>query len=408
MNHRTALEWLYALSPKGVCLGLDRVRRGAALLGDPQRQLTCVQVAGTNGKGTVSCLVAHFALRAGLRVGLFTSPHLHCFAERIRINSRPIADDELARHLTAIFTLFDVHDDLELTFFEVATLAAFCAFAEHRVDLAVLEVGLGGRLDATTICEPVITGITSIGLDHTEYLGDTIEQIASEKAGVIRSGVPLVTGDLPSEARAVVEQRARSLGAPLYRLGRDFEVPAAVRPPWPGVHQRQNAATALKIVSLLAETDTRFNDPDPASVVKSVTWPGRFELLQRCPSFLLDIAHNPDAITALLQSLDESSVHPELLIFGALRDKPIAQMLTLLRSRFDRVVLATPPIPRAFEAGQWALPGDFVAPSIEQAIGRAEATVPGHATVLVTGSLFVVAEIRRLLLKVSSDPPVGL
>ena len=194
MSYEAVLEKLYTLSSKGIVLGLGRVRRASARLGSPERAFRSVQVAGTNGKGTVSTLLAGALSASGLRTGLFTSPHLHRFTERIRIDGQEIAPERLLPHLEGVFSIMVTFEDLSLTFFEVATLAAFLAFRASKVDAAVLEVGLGGRLDATSIADPELTAVTSIGFDHTAFLGNTLSDIANEKAAIARKGVPLVPG----------------------------------------------------------------------------------------------------------------------------------------------------------------------------------------------------------------------
>lgn len=215
-----SLKRLYALSPKGMKFGLDRIRMAAGILGDPQDNFKSIQIAGTNGKGTVSRTVAHAAFLSGKKTGLFTSPHLHRFSERIQINGVEIDSKALDEVLAQVLNL-----DVSLTFFEVATLAAALFFAQQRVELAVFEVGLGGRLDSTSIVNPLITAITSIGLDHTDLLGDTIKMVASEKVAIARPKIPMITGPVVQEARLIIEEHTNRINCPLQILGRDFEIP---------------------------------------------------------------------------------------------------------------------------------------------------------------------------------------
>lgn len=405
MDYTTALRRTYALAAKGVRLGLDRVRAAASALGSPQLGLPSVQIAGTNGKGTVASLVAHAARQAGLRVGLFTSPHLHRFAERIRIDGAEADDQLLAEHLGRILALGEGRGAIPLTFFETATLAALSAFAERQVDLAVLEVGLGGRLDATSIAEPLVCAITSIGLDHTEVLGETLEEIAGEKAAIARSRVPMVVGQLPPLATARVEREARAAGAPIAIYGRDFVEPVTLKPPWPGAHQRRNAAVALQVVLRLGRRFPTLTEELFAAAISSVKWPGRYELVTgRDGTLILDGAHNLEAVLALADALDERGDTTDGLVFGALRGKPVDAMLEVLAPRAKRLVLAPPPIDRAFDPSVHADRfGARVASDVATALDAA-----GDGTVLVTGSLFAVAEARRIALGEPADPPIGL
>lgn len=405
MDYATALRRTYALAAEGVRLGLDRVRTAATALGSPQLEFPAVQIAGTNGKGTVASLVAHAAYRAGLRVGLFTSPHLHRFAERICIDGAEAEEQLLAEHLGRALALGEGRGAIPLTFFETATLAAFSAFAERRVDLAVLEVGLGGRLDATSIAEPLVCAVTSIGLDHTDVLGATLEEIAGEKAAIARRGVPLVVGQLPAPALARVESEARAAGAPIAVYGRDFVEPATLAPPWPGAHQRRNAAVALQIALRLSRRFPSITEALFAESISSTKWPGRYEVTSwRQGTLILDGAHNLEATLALADALDERGDAPDALVFGALRGKPVDAMLEVLVPRAGRLVLAPPPIDRAFDPSVHAARfGAHVAPDVAAALDAA-----GGGTVLVTGSLFAVAEARRIALGEPADPPIGL
>lgn len=382
-------------------LGLDRVRAAAAALGDPQERIgVVIQIAGTNGKGSVACLVAEAARAAGHRVGLFTSPHLHRFAERFRLDGREADPAELAGPLERALALAGAHS---LSFFEVATLAAFELFAAARTDIAVLEVGLGGRLDATSVAQPAVTAITSIGLDHTELLGDTLAAVAREKAAIARPGVPLVLGALPPEALIEIERVAATAGAPIRRT-----VPgdaAGVPCPWPGPHQRGNLAVASGVFEELRRRGGRLAPEHFAAGAAAARWPARFEIVERGERrFALDGAHNLEAARALAATLDERGERPDALVFGALRGKPIAEMLAVLAPRAREVLLARPPLDRAFDPAPFAAElGARVFPSVAAALEAA----PGPL-VLVTGSLFTAGEARRILLDEPSDPPVGL
>lgn len=403
-----ALTRLYRLEPRGIHLGLDRVRRAASLLGNPERHFTTVQIAGTNGKGTVAALLAHAGGASGRRVGLFTSPHLHRFSERIRVGGREVGNALLAAHLETVLGLSDARPELCLTFFEIATLTAWSVFREVEVELAVLEVGLGGRLDATSVAEPILTAITSIGLDHTAILGDSLAQIAEEKAGIARPGVPLVVGRLPEKARAVVQRKAEVVGAPLRVLGRDFSRLQGVHPPWPGGHQADNTAIAYELFRLLEGEDDEEVRCTFVKSLSSVKWPGRFEVVEGSPRYILDCAHNLEATLALLTSLRESGERPDVLVFGALRDKPAAAMLEILRPVARRTVLVPPPIARRQDPSCLASSGDVVCGTVTEGLARARRMAGKDGCVLVTGSVFTVGAARGEICVETSDPPIGL
>jgi dihydrofolate synthase/folylpolyglutamate synthase len=387
---------------------LDRVQSALAALGNPQNGLCCVQVAGTNGKGSVANFVAHGAGAAGLKTGLYTSPHLHRFTERIQVNGQEADTGLLGESLEQVLDLVDRKSGEGLTFFEVATVAAFLYFDKCQVDLAVLEVGLGGRLDATSVAAPDVTAITSIGLDHVELLGDNLASIAEEKAHIAKPTIPLVVGMLPAEALARVEEIAGRRGAPLRVLGRDFAVANDLKPPFPGSHQKQNAAVALEVFRLLATRFPGLTTEVFIDALPSVKWPGRFEIVDHAPRFILDGAHNLEATSALAQSLDSFGNRPEVLLFGGLQGKPVRDMLRVLSPKVGKKILVPPPIDRALDPHSYAGPNEVIAASVEQGMGMATDLAGKAATVLVTGSLFTVAEARRILLGEYADPAIGL
>ncbi len=406
VSYQAALDKLYRLSAKGIVMGLDRVRRAARHLGAPQSAFRSIQVAGTNGKGTVSTLTAHALERSGVRTGLFTSPHFHRFSERIRIDGEEIAPGDLLPHLETLLSLAETRD-IPLTFFEVATLAALAAFREAGVEVAVLEVGLGGRLDATSIADPAVSAVTSIGFDHTAFLGDTLSRIAEEKAAIARDGVPLILGDLPDEALKTTIDIAERVGAPCCLIHRDFDLPENLLPPWPGAHQRDNTAIALELYRVILKEDPRFSLNRFREALETVSLPGRFEVLERSSRFILDGAHNLEAVSALAGVLDREEEHPEVLLFGALSDKPAAKMLSLLRPRVEHVVLVPPPIARALDPRAIAGPEDKVCDTVSEGVALATGLAPKR-TILVTGSIFTVAAVRGELLGEPSDPPIGM
>jgi len=432
------LNALQARVPRGMKLGLDRVEHALAALGDPHLGLRTIHIAGSNGKGSTSAMIEAIARAAGLRTGLFTSPHLCRFAERIRVGGEPIDDVSFERSLAAVLD----HCPPDLTFFESITLAAFHAFREARVQLAVIEVGLGGRLDATNVIRaPLATAVTSIALEHTAILGDTLDLIAREKAGIFKPSSPIVLGPLAPEADRAITEVAERIGAgPIYRVQRDGAwTPGVIRARWDngildlhgpddtsrfhgtpalrGRHQADNAAVALGLARCLAQHHLLL-DPLGATFAGLTTarWPGRYERLHLdAPqvTVILDGAHNPDGALALAELIaaENPSGDPahRALVFGALADKRWPEMLGPLAPLCARRYYTEPKgrAPAALEELRALAPGEAVAdPSV--AIDRAiTASSPGD-TILVTGSIYLVGEVRAHLLGIDADPMIAL
>lgn len=416
MDYEEARRWLYGLAPRGVRLELDRMRAACALRGDPQRALRAIHVAGTNGKGSVSATIERALREVGLRTGLYTSPHLHSFRERVRVGGEPIAEDEVARRATELRAVLEGEGAPPLTFFEVTTLLALERFRDAACDVVVLEVGLGGRFDATNVIEaPLACAITSIGLDHQAYLGDTIEAIAAEKAGILKPGVPAAIAEpLEPAAWEVIRARAEEIGSPLVRAGAHLErVPAALA--LEGEHQRANAALAIATLGLLAP---RIEVPEGAlaRALADVRWPGRLERVAGAPRALLDAAHNPEGCRALAAQLAREVVGGgrRALVFGAMADKDWRAMLAILRPEIDALVAVAPPLGRAEAAGALASAGAALgldahsASSVADGIDLAREIAGAGGIVVVAGSIFVLAAARAHLLGIASEPPIGM
>lgn len=416
MTYEESLRWLYALQPRGIRLELDRMRAALALRGDPQRGLAVVHVAGTNGKGSTSAMIERGLRAAGKKTGLYTSPHLHSFTERIRIGGEPIARDEVARRATEVRAMLETGGAPELTFFEVATLLAFEAFRDARCDVVVLEVGLGGRLDATNVIErPLACAITGIALDHQVYLGGTIAEIATEKAGILKRGVPAVIGRVSDEAWEAIVARADDVGVsalvPADAERSDDGTLRVVSGPWrmahlevglAGAHQRDNAAVAAVVLSILGVGERAIREG-----LAEARWPGR---LERIGSAIVDAAHNPDGARALAEHLRGlPRTGPRVLVFGAMADKAWREMLAILGPEVDRVIAVAPPMPRAERAVAIAeAAGGEIAGSIPEGVDRARALAAEDGLVIVAGSIFVLAEARAHLLGIPSEPPIPM
>ncbi len=348
-----ARAYLFSLSPSTIRLGLERMQRALSALGNPQAQVPALHVAGTNGKGS-TCAFAASCLGQKYRVGLYTSPHLVRFNERIQVGGREIDDETLGQRVLEVLDRLPV--DHELTAFEFGTLVAFWHFAQEKVDLAVLETGLGGRLDATTCCRAVVTTITSLSLDHTAYLGETLAAIAGEKAGICKRHVPLVTCVQAPEAAAVLAARARELEAPLFVDGREFELLPSTRGysfsglsgrvdglsiPLAGAHQVQNAALALASLEVLAERGFRLTPEAVRQGLAATRWPGRLEEFSGPVPVVLDGAHNPDGVRTLIEGLARVYPgRPVFLVFGVLADKDSDVMIRALFPKCAAVFLA--------------------------------------------------------------------
>ena len=397
----------------GMRPGLERIEGLLAALDNPERRYTLVQVAGTNGKGSAAAMIAAMLKATGRRTGLYTSPHLVSFRERIRVNGEPLAEDDVADGVEALGTLVA---RLDATMFEATTALALDHFARQGVDVAVLEVGLGGRLDATTVGAPAVSAITRIDLDHQAILGPTLADIAAEKAAIIRSGLAVSAAQAPAAA-AVVEARARAAGVPLLVEGRDLGVVVGRRtregqwitcsgPGWSlgdleltllGLYQPSNALVAVAAARALG-----VGDPAVRTGLRTVQWPGRFQVLGGDPRLVLDGAHNVAGARALAASLRAYFPDdPLTLVVGVSDDKDVRGMLAALAPLARRVIATAASNPRALAPDALAAqapPGTAVetAPSVAQALALA-VEPPRHPILCVAGSLFVVADALRSL-----------
>jgi len=461
VSYASELQWLYGLSARGIRLELDRMRGGLAHRGNPQRGLAVVHVAGTNGKGSVSSFCERMLRAAGYRTGIFTSPHLHRFVERFKVNGRPLSEAEVTRRLA------DQRRDAEnmppLTFFEHSALLALEAFRDHGCEVVVLEVGLGGRLDATNVIEdPAISVVTRIAFDHMNILGDTLSAIAKEKAGIFKSGRPAVIGARDPEPRRVLLDVARRKKTAPWVIGREFDgVPTPrgarirvgdderdFRLGLAGAYQAENAAIAVAAMHRLRADGWSIDDDAIATGLAKTTWPGRLELRSvpdgpdgPRPRFLFDCAHNTDgclALAAHLRAMQTGSASPPsmpstsamstpatsvsasrgsakkkpktVLLFGALADKEHEPMLVCFDDVVDRRVYAVPDVPRAPKSAKvfTAIRDGVVAKSVHEGIAKAERLAGPDGLVVVGGSIFLVQEARAHVLGLRTDPSISM
>jgi dihydrofolate synthase/folylpolyglutamate synthase len=409
-----AIAYLKQLPNTEVKPGLERIQALLERVGNPHERLQAVHIGGTNGKGSVAVMIASVLQRAWYRVGLYTSPHLISYCERIQINGAPIAEDEFAHIADELMPIADAMAD-KPTQFEFMTALAFLYFLRQKIDIAVIEVGLGGRFDATNVITPMVSVLTNVELDHTDLLGETLEQIAWEKAGIAKRGVPLVTGERKPNALEVIARECAAVGAPLIparqRARRtdftweyqEFEVwgEGKVRMKLLGGYQRENLNVALEALEVLRQS---LKIPHEALVrgLEQASWPGRFEVVQREPYIILDGAHNPHAARALREDVrryrERYALHKSALLFGVLRDKAYQTMAEILFPDFDEIVLVKPDSPRALEPSallSWA-PAAKICDTISEGLDVARAS--GAELICVTGSLYVIGAAKRLFL----------
>lgn len=421
-QYQEALRWLYGLESRGIKLGLDRVVQAAKVRGNPERGLCYVHVAGSNGKGSVATMVEAVLRAAGYRTGQFASPHLQRYVERVRIDGRPISEREAVRRIE------ELRADTRLpclTFFEYTTLLAFEAFRDAECEMVVLEVGLGGRLDATNIVTPEVSVITNISFEHQSILGDTLSKIAGEKAGVLKPGVPCVVGARNSSVRRILSRRARAAGAPLRWIDRDFEVRwdngtlsarvgernwSGLRLGLRGRYQSDNAACALAVVEELRGRGFEVSEKNIRQGLRRAKWPGRLEWHRDRPAFLFDAAHNAAGCSTLARYLEDLAFPGRVvLLFGAMKEKDHRRMIRAFDDTVDRFVYAAPDMRRAESPDRLSrIRRGTVARSVRDGLNRAKRAAGPDGLVVVAGSIFLVAETRGLVKGVRTDPLIAM
>ena len=411
----------------GIKLGLDNTSRLLDHFGNPQLAIPAVHIAGTNGKGSTAAFTESILRASGKKVGLYTSPHLLKFNERIQIDRSPISDAELTELIGKVQKAVD-RLNIPVTFFEFSTVMAFLHFYESKTDWNVIEVGMGGRLDSTNLCKVEASVITSIGMDHTQYLGRTIERIAYEKACIIKDFGTVFAHIEDKGALGVVKQVARDRSARLKLLGKDFKAEfkavtargqtfdfsfgkyqmQAVEVPLIGRHQVVNAGLALAVCHKLK--GVKKNSSVFQKGVETTRWEGRMEVISRNPAVVLDCAHNPDGVRSLTQTLREYfSFERLVLVLGMMEDKAVDEMLNIFSTIGDRFILVKPNQERALNPEELAKrlsvfdkPVDII-PDIPDALETAEKISNSNDLICITGSIFTVSEAKQLL----ANDPVG-
>jgi dihydrofolate synthase/folylpolyglutamate synthase len=419
-TYASCLKAMYGLRRFGIILGLATIRSILNALGDPQNNFYSIHVAGTNGKGSVAAALSSILQQSGYRVGLYTSPHLVRFNERICINNRQISNDAVVKSYQAVQK---AHlGNRTPTFFELTTAMAFYEFGRRRVDWAVIETGMGGRLDATNVIDPVISIITNVSMEHRAYLGNTLARIAREKAGIIKQATPVVTAIKQRQAKSVIQRIAGKKSAPLYMLGKNFKVrrqPAGgfsyygIENTWHDMHtalqghyQVENAALAIAACELLNKNHTSISQQSIRDGLIKTSWPGRLEIVSEHPMIILDGAHNLMAARELAKFLGNNLVQRSItLVVGILDDKPYQSMLKSLLPVCSRVIVTRAKTGRAldplrlFETAKKTLSDVRIVSDVAQAFKQAVAEADFNDVICIAGSLYVVGEAKAAIEK---------
>lgn len=418
MTYQEALTYIHSISWRGSKPGLERISEMMEQLGNVQEDLKFIHIAGTNGKGSVSAMLSSVLTAAGYRTGLFISPYIMRFNERMQVNGMPISDEELAEIVTEVQPVAESMTERP-TEFEIITAAAFLWFARQKCDIVVLETGLGGRLDATNlISKNVCAVITNLGMDHMEYLGNTLGEIAGEKCGILKPGCPVVAYRSAPEAMKVIRARAKELECPvrtadfgkIKALSADLQGQTFQYKQFPeltvhllGAHQLKNAAVALETISVLRKAGWEIPDEAVVQGMDATRWPGRFEVLQDNPLVIVDGAHNPQGVESLIAAVKEYLPGQHIVcVTGVLADKDWKPMMDRLKTVVSDFVAVTPDSPRALgnvrlaryltDREHWVSVADDVEKGLTGALERAKAT---GGMVLACGSLYMAADVRR-------------
>ncbi|WP_285141726.1 bifunctional folylpolyglutamate synthase/dihydrofolate synthase [Lactococcus petauri] len=425
MTIETALEWIHSRLKFNIRPGLTRIEALLKLLGNPEKELSMLHVAGTNGKGSTVAFTRGILEQLDLTVATFTSPFIATFGERMAINGHPIPDDKLIMYVEQLKPFVEEMDKDEnlagITEFEIITALAFRYFADEHVDVALIEVGLGGLLDSTNVIQPVATAITTIGMDHMDILGDTLEKIAAQKAGIIKLNTPLVTGKIADEALAVIAQTAQKNQAQHYQYGIDYQVEILENERFNykddeihllnleksllGLHQIDNAALAVKLTMVYAQkVGLSLSEEAIRKGLKRTFWPARMEEISRAPLTLLDGAHNVHAMQRLLENLkNEFSGRKITILFSALVTKDIPEMIKMLQTVDNsELILTTFDYPKALKLEDFTYlekENVALAEDWKSTYSALKANLQKDDVLLMTGSLYFMSQIRAYILE---------
>ncbi|HOW72529.1 MAG TPA: folylpolyglutamate synthase/dihydrofolate synthase family protein [Phycisphaerae bacterium] len=428
LNTATDYEKMARVGYNTTTFNLSRMNRLLTSLGNPHKKLRSVHIAGTKGKGSTAAMLSSMLANAGLKVGLYTSPHLVDLRERIQINGEMIPESEMTRLIARIAPIVRKQTKDEPTFFEIMTAVAFQYFIDQEVDIAVIEAGLGGRLDSTNVLKPEVCGITSISYDHMSQLGGTLEAIAEEKAGIFKPGVPVVSSPQPKGVRMVLAKAAEKVKAPLLFTGKEiefsyrFESSRALGPhtrvslstgnsrfehlavPMPGDHQAINCGLALSLMAILKERGFQIDDQKAIQGLAKTRLPGRMEIIHEQPRILIDGAHNAASVEALMRAIGQNITYDSMVvIFGCRSDKDVNGMLNHIQLGADKVIFTTTGSPRSCDPAELAAEymersGKMaqVAERLEDALEIAERAVTREDLICITGSFYLAGLAKRI------------
>jgi dihydrofolate synthase/folylpolyglutamate synthase len=416
-SYSETLDYIYNLRGGEIDLRLHRVEQALSLFGHPERRYRAFHIAGTNGKGSTAAMLHRILSAAGYRVALYTSPHVVSFTERVRVGDEEISQDEVVE-LAEVIKRRSAEQGITLTFFEFVTVMALVYFARRKVDAAVVEVGLGGRLDATNVVVPAVSIITTISKDHEAYLGSDLHSIAREKGGIIKEGIPVVCGALPPDVGELLKAMAAAKGSADFFLGRDFSFASksgglfdyegikcrlqSLSLSLRGRYQRSNAALALGALEVV-ERDFPVGEAAVREGLRAVSWPGRFEVMAHRPTVILDGAHNGEGVRTLVSEMRD---FPEVegnrkvrLLFAAMEDKDWPSMLGELSAVADEMVLTRVPMPRSADPREMAnaVPRDIPCTVVDNPLEAARFLLDkadADDAILVTGSLYLLGQVR--------------
>jgi dihydrofolate synthase / folylpolyglutamate synthase len=417
ISYEEAVQYLYSLQKYGIKFGLSKTSNLLRALGNPHRELKYIHIAGTNGKGSVAAMLESILMRSGLKVALYTSPHLVRFTERFRVNGGEIKPAQVATLVAEIREV--IHPAQPPTFFEVTTAMALTWFARERPDICIMEVGMGGRLDATNVIRPMVTVITNISIEHQVFLGPRLIDIAREKAGIIKRGVDLVTAATQHQVLSLFKATCEAKKASFWRVGKDIRyrkhgpgfnyygfrrIEKDLQLGLLGRHQFRNAAVALAVIELLEKKGFSLSCDHIREGLRSPDWPGRMQVVSREPLIILDGAHNPDAMRTLADSMREAFPRRHLiLVLGIMGDKDIPKIMREIVPLAGHVIFTRPEYYRAAtaetlmqEAERLRKRGEIVTP-IAEALKKARRMAGDKDVILVTGSLFTVGEAMACL-----------
>lgn len=439
LNCMTDYEKMTRVGYNTTNFSLARMHRLLSALGNPHKKFRSVHIAGTKGKGSTAAMLAAMLTNSGLNVGLYTSPHLMSIRERVQINDEMISEADMTRLMVRIAPVVKRLAKDEPTFFEIMTTLGFMYFEERHVDIAVIEAGLGGRLDSTNVLKPEVCAITSISYDHMDQLGHTLGKIAEEKAGIFKTGVPAVTVPQAEEVRKALVEAAGKVGSPLLFTGKDiefsyrFESSRAGGPqtrvsltagscrfehlavPLPGDHQAVNCGLALSIMALLKDRGFAIDDQKAIEGLARARLPGRMEMISEMPRLLVDGAHNAASVEALMRAIGQNVPYDSMVvIFGARTDKDIRGMLRHIQLGADKVIFtnagspkAADPVDLAAEYAEQCGKMAQVAETLEEALDIAERAVTREDLICITGSFYLVGKAKKIAAERYKDKPVA-